>query len=78
MVLDVKAMEWAGQRGIDTAKLKAAKVRVFGKWYYPVIPAGLKVVNLQTGQAVSYPQDMVAGEVLFAAEEDLRRAGLYP
>ena len=30
MVLNVKAMEWAAGLGLDTAKLKAAKVKIFG------------------------------------------------
>ena len=28
MVLDAKAMEWANDNGIDTAKLRAAKLRL--------------------------------------------------
>ena len=78
MVLDVKAMDWAGRHGIDTAKLKKARVPVYGKWYYPELPAGVPVVNLHTGEVLTFPERMIAGEVLFAPEEDLRRAGLYP
>ena len=40
MVLDVKALTWAAQHNIDTAKLKAAKVPIYGKWYFPEIPPG--------------------------------------
>lgn len=78
MVLDAKAMGWAGRHSIDTAKLKAARVPVYGKWYYPEIPAGVRVVNLHTGEVATFSEPMAAGEILFAPEEDLRRAGLYP
>src|SRR5215831_8974362 len=66
MVLDAKALTWAAQHGIDTAKLKAAKVPIYGKWYFPEIPAGVPVVNL------------VTGELIYAPEEELRRAALLP
>ena len=39
MVLDAKALTWAAQNNIDTAKLKAAKIPIYGKWYFPEIPA---------------------------------------
>lgn len=78
MVLDVKVMGWAGSHGIDTARLKAARVPVYGKWYYPEIPPDAPVVNLHTGEVQVFPEKMIAGEILFAPEEDLRRAGLYP
>src|SRR3954451_622894 len=78
MVLDAKALTWAAQNGIDTAKLKSAKVPIYGKWYYPEIPAGVPLVNLETGDREVFPTRMLAGEVVFAPEDDLRRAGLLP
>lgn len=78
MVLDVKVMAWAGRNGIDTAKLKAARVPVYGKWYFPEIPPGVRLVNLHTGEVTVFQERMLAGEILFAPEEDLRRAGLLP
>lgn len=76
MVLDVKALSWAAQNGIDTAKLKAAKVPIYGKWYFPEIPAGVPLVNLDTGERRTFPERMIAGEVMWVAERDLRRASL--
>jgi hypothetical protein len=78
MVLDAKALTWAAQHGIDTAKLKAAKVPIYGKWYYPEIPAGVPVVNLETGEREVFSERMLAGELIYAPEADLRRAGLLP
>lgn len=76
MVLDVKAMGWAAQNGIDTAKLKAAKVPIYGKWYYPELPARTRLVNLETGEQAAFPEPMVAGEAAWVRLRDLRRAGL--
>lgn len=78
MVLDVKMMTWAGQNGLDTAKLKAAKVPIYGKWYFPELPAEEPLVNLETGQRTSFPESLLAGEVLWVSERALRRAGLSP
>jgi hypothetical protein len=78
MVLDVKFMDWAGAHGLDTAKLKAAKLAIFGKWYYPEIPSGVPLVNLRTGEARTFDVPMIAGETLWVAVDDLRRAGLFP
>ena len=78
MVLDAKALSWAAQHGIDTAKLKAAKVPIYGKWYFPEIPAGVPVVNLETGEREVFTERMVTGEVIYAPEVDLRRASLLP
>ncbi len=78
MVLDAKALTWAARNNIDTAKLKAAKVPIFGKWYFPEIPAGVSVVNLETGEREVFPTRMLAGELIWAPEADLRRAGLLP
>ncbi len=39
MVLDAKVMEWATQQGLDTAALKKAKIPIYGKWYFPELPA---------------------------------------
>lgn len=76
MVLDAKAMGWAATSGIDTAKLKAAKVPIYGKWYFPTIPGGVPMVNLQTGERITFPEPVLAAEVLFAKASDLKRAGL--
>lgn len=78
MVLDAKAMEWAGANEIDTAKLKAAKVPVYGKWYHPDMPAGVPLVNLQTGEIETFGPGLRAGEVLYAPQAELRRARLGP
>jgi hypothetical protein len=78
MVLDAKALTWAAQHNIDTAKLKAAKVPIYGKWYFPEIPAGVPLVNLETGEREVFDTRMLAGEVIWAPEADLRRAGLLP
>lgn len=78
MVLDAKAMEWASANGIDTAKLKAAKIPIYGKWYFPDIPAGVPLVNLKSGEIQTFDAGLRAGEVLFVARADLRRARLGP
>jgi hypothetical protein len=78
MVLDAKALTWAAKHSIDTAKLKAAKVPIYGKWYFPEIPASVPVVNLETGERQVFEARMVAGELIWAPEADLRRAGLLP
>jgi hypothetical protein len=78
VVLDAKAMDWAAQNGIDTAKLKAAKIPIYGKWYYPEIPAGVPLVNLKTGQIQTFGPGLRAGEVLYARRDDLRSARLGP
>jgi len=78
MVLDAKALTWAAKNNIDTAKLKGAKVPIYGKWYFPEIPADVPVVNLETGDREVFPTRMVAGELIWAPEADLRRAGLLP
>ena len=78
MVLDVKALTWAAKNTIDTAKLKAAKVPIYGKWYFPEIPADIPLINLETGERRVFAERMLAGEVVWAPEEDLRRAGLLP
>jgi hypothetical protein len=71
-------MEWAADNGIDTAKLKAAKVPVYGKWYFPEIPSGVPLVNLQSGEIHTFGPGLRAGEVLYVARADLRRAKLGP
>lgn len=78
MVLDAKALTWAARNNIDTAKLKAAKVPIFGKWYFPEIPAGIPLVNLETGEHEVFPERMLAGELIYAPLADLRQAGLLP
>jgi hypothetical protein len=78
MVLDAKALTWAAQNNIDTAKLKAAKVPIYGKWYFPEIPAGVALLNLETGEQEVFPQRMVAGEVIYVPAADLQRASLTP
>jgi hypothetical protein len=78
MVLDAKALTWAAQNNIDTAKLKAANVPIYGKWYFPEIPAGVSLVNLETGEQEVFAERMVAGEVIYVPATDLLRAGLTP
>src|SRR5947209_5506285 len=78
MVLAAKALTWASQNNIDTAKLKAAKVAIYGKWYFPEIPPGVPLVSLQTGERHTFDERMLAGEVIWVAESDLQRAGLLP
>jgi hypothetical protein len=78
MVLDAKALTWAAQNNIDTAKLKAAKIPIYGKWYFPEIPADVALVNLETGERQTFSERMLAGEVIFAPEADLRSASLLP
>jgi hypothetical protein len=78
MVLDAKALAWAAEHSIDTAKLKAAKVPIYGKWYFPEIPARVPLVSLQTGERRTFDERMIAGEVIWVAEADLERAGLLP
>ncbi|MFN8523234.1 MAG: cytochrome C oxidase subunit IV family protein [Chloroflexota bacterium] len=78
MVLDSKAMEWGSQHGLDTAALKKANVPIYGKWYFPDLPAGVPLVNLQTGEVERFAPGFKAGAVLYAKEDDLRRAGVGP
>src|SRR4030081_586823 len=78
MVLDAKALTWAAKNDIDTAKLKKAKVPIYGKWYFPEIPAGIALVNLENGEQQVFPERMVAGEVIYVPAADLIRAGLVP
>jgi hypothetical protein len=78
VVLDAKAMEWANENGIDTAKLRAAKLPIYGKWYFPDIPANVPLINLKTGEIQSFSAGLRAGEVLYVTRADLRRARLGP
>jgi hypothetical protein len=78
MVLDAKALTWAAQHDIDTAKLKRAKVPIYGKWYFPEIPADVPLTNLETGAQQIFPERMIAGEVIFVPSAELVRAGLAP
>src|SRR5690242_6587248 len=78
MVLDSKQMEWASRQGLETSALKKAKVPIFGKWYFPDLPANVSLVNLSTGEVESFPAGYRAGAVLYVKEEDLKRAGLGP
>jgi cytochrome c oxidase subunit 4 len=78
MVLDSKALEWASQQGLDTAALKKAKVPIYGKWYFPDLPADTPLVNLQTGATETFGDGFRAGAILYVKEEDLRRANLGP
>src|SRR5258708_29466336 len=78
MVLDAKALTWAAKNDIDTAKLKKAKVPIYGKWYFPEIPPGIPLVNLETGEQQVFPERMVAGEVIYVPATDLVRARLGP
>jgi hypothetical protein len=78
MVLDAKALTWAAKNNIDTARLKKAKVAIYGKWYFPEIPPNVPLVNLETGEQQVFPQRMLAGEVIFVPAAELMRAGLAP
>src|SRR5436190_14293499 len=78
MVLDAKARTWAAKNDIDTAKLKKARIPIYGKWYFPEIPPNVALINLETGQQESFPERMVAGEVIYVPAADLLRAGLAP
>ena len=78
MVLDSKQMEWASREGLETAALKKAKVPIFGKWYFPDLPANVPLVNLSTGEVETFPAGFRAGAVLYVKEEDLKRAGIGP
>ena len=63
---------------MDTAALKRAKVPIFGKWYFPDLPANEPLVNLSTGQIETFPAGYRAGAVLYVKEDDLKRAGIGP
>src|SRR3712207_4751999 len=78
MVLDAKVMEWATQQGLDTAALKKAKIPIYGKWYFPDLPANTPLVNMRTGQVETFAPGYRAGAILYVKEEDLKRAGLGP
>jgi hypothetical protein len=78
MVLDAKALTWAAKNEIDTAKLKKAKVPIYGKWYFPEIPPNVPLINLETGEQETFPERMIAGEVIFVPTADLVAAGLAP
>src|SRR4051794_978854 len=78
MVLDAKALTWAAKNEIDTAKLKRAKVPIYGKWYFPEIPPNVVLVNLETGEQQVFPERMIAGQVIFVPAAELQRAGLGP
>jgi hypothetical protein len=78
MVLDAKALTWAAKHDIDTAKLKKAKVPIYGKWYFPEIPPNVGLINLETGEQQVFPERMIAGEVIFVPAAELQRAGLLP
>jgi hypothetical protein len=78
MVLDAKALTWAAKNDIDTAKLKKAKVPIYGKWYFPEIPPNVALVNLETGEQQVFPERMIAGEVIYVPTAELQRAGLVP
>jgi hypothetical protein len=78
VTLDAKAMEWAAEQGIDTKTLKAAKIPVYGKWYFPELPSAVPMVNLKSGEVLTFRPGMRAGEILFVRRADLRRARLGP
>jgi len=71
-------MDWASREGLDTAALKKAKVPIFGKWYFPDLPANEPLVNLSTGEVETFPAGYRAGAVLYVKESDLKQAGLGP
>ena len=70
MVLDAKALTWAAKNNIDTAKLKAARVPIYGKWYFPEIPPAVPLVNLESGEQEVFSERMVAGEVIYRHDDE--------
>jgi hypothetical protein len=78
MVLDVKALTWAARNDIDTAKLKKAKIPIYGKWYFPEIPPNVPLINLETGEQRVFAERMVAGEVVYVPTAELKAASLLP
>lgn len=78
MVLDAKALGWAAKNEIDTAKLKKARIPIYGKWYFPEIPPDVALTNLETGEQVVFPERMIAGEGIYVPSAELARAGLAP
>jgi hypothetical protein len=78
MVLDAKALTWAAKNDIDTAKLKKARIPIYGKWYFPEIPPNVVLVNLESGEQQVFPERMVAGEVIYVPAAELQAAGLAP
>ena len=78
MVLDAKALTWAAKNEIDTAKLKKAKVPIYGKWYFPEIPPNVALINLESGVQEIFPERMIAGEVIYVPAVELQAAGLAP
>ncbi len=76
MVLDSKQMEWASRQGLETAALKKAKVPIFGKWYFPDLPANEPLINLSTGEVETFPSGFRAGAILYVKEADLKRAAV--
>lgn len=78
MVLDAKALNWAAKNEIDTAKLKKARVPIYGKWYFPEIPPNVALINLETGEQEIFPERMIAGEVIYVPAAELQAAGLAP
>jgi cytochrome c oxidase subunit IV len=78
MVLDSKAMGWASDQKLDTAALKKAKIPIYGKWYFPELPADVPLVNLQTGEVETFGPGLRAGAILYVKEEDLKEAKLGP
>jgi len=71
-------MDWGGRQGLDSAALKRAKVPIYGKWYFPDLPANEPLVNLSTGEIETFPPGYRAGAVLYVKEADLKKAGLGP
>jgi cytochrome c oxidase subunit 4 len=78
MVLDSKQLDWASREGLDTPALKKAKVPIYGKWYFPDLPANERLVNLSTGEVETFPAGYRAGAVLYVKEDDLKRAAIGP
>src|SRR5438105_8879262 len=78
MVLDAKSLTWAAKNDIDTAKLKRARIPIYGKWYFPEIPPNVALINLETGEQQVFPERMIAGEVIFVPATELQQAGLAP
>jgi len=77
-MLVATALTSSARHHLDTTKLKAAKVPIYGKWYFPEIPAGIPLLNLETGEQQVFPGRMLAREVIYVPAADLLRASLGP
>ena len=75
MVLDARRSP-GPPRTTSTRPSSRRPVPIYGKWYFPEIPPNVALVNLETGEQESFPERMIAGEVIFVPAAELIRAGL--